>query len=413
MTQAIVNNLNNLNNGINAKELKPFVSNVSANSEGLKDTNFSSNFKNILDKTDTKQNYMVGSANRTNSNWDMSDDINKLNQILIKATQEANMENSLDLTLVKDINEIIDQLKSANISVEKYDAEIRDLQETVKRKLDNEDTDADAETSSVAVMFGQILKLLNCEDTTSSNIENSTTENTDSSLQDYKTILSKVTLKDDVKAENEDILKEQGIDQEKFDELNIESIGAETDNSNESSFTNRQSPEEFGIKLMLNNTDKSGMGFETRIHTSSAKVQSLNADRLFEQITKQMDSMNGSTKVNIVLNPESLGRLNIQIMNTKDGLTAQFTVTTNEARELLMKGLDGLKENLITHGIGVDNISVKIAESEESSYNPDWTEQENSENHSQEQHKQRREEKEKNLFEKTIEENLNLKNGSV
>ena len=233
-------------------------------------------------------------------------------------------------------------------------------------------------------------------------------------MQENEINISKITLKEDeLKTEIKDLLQESEIDSEILEELKIESISSDANSSKENSFTNKQSPEEYGIKLMLNNIDKSDSGFETQIHTNTVKAQTVDADRLFEQITKQMNSMNGSSKVNIVLNPESLGRLNIQIMNTKDGLTAQFTVTTNEARELLMKGLDGLKENLLTHGIGVDNISVKISEPEESSYNPDWTEQENSEKNPKEQQKQQREEKEKNLFEKTISENLNLENGNV
>jgi len=220
-------------------------------------------------------------------------------------------------------------------------------------------------------------------------------------------------LKDAEKVEIKDALKEIEINQEIFDELQIETIESTTDNSSENAFTNKQSPEEFSIKVMLNNTDKTSLDFETYVHTSSSKAQTVNADKVLEQITKQMNSMNNSSKVNIVLNPETLGKLNIQIINTKDGLTAQFTVTTNEAREILMKGLDGLKENLITHGIGVDNISVKISEPEESSYNPDWTEQENSEHNQKEQQKQKHGEKEKNSFEKAIAENLSKKNGNV
>ena len=212
-------------------------------------------------------------------------------------------------------------------------------------------------------------------------------------------------LKDAEKVEIKDALKEIEINQEIFDELQIETIESTTDNSSENAFTNKQSPEEFSIKVMLNNTDKTSLDFGTYVHTSSSKAQTVNADKVLEQITKQMNSMNNSSKVNIVLNP--------QIINTKDGLTAQFTVTTNEAREILMKGLDGLKENLVTQGIGVDNISVKISEPEESSYNPDWTEQENSEHNQKEQQKQKHGEKEKNSFEKAIAENLSKKNGNV
>ena len=77
-----------------------------------------------------------------------------------------------------------------------------------------------------------------------------------------------------------------------------------------------------------------------------------------------------------------------------------------------MKGIDGLRENLLTQGVSVDNISVKVSEAEEP-YNPDWTEQQDSEGGNKEQARQNKEEKEKGLFEKTMTENLKKKNGNV
>ena len=114
----------------------------------------------------------------------------------------------------------------------------------------------------------------------------------------------------------------------------------------------------------------------------------------------------------MTLNPVTLGKVNLQILNTKDGLSAQFTVMTNDARELLMKGLDGLKEALLAQGVNVDNISIKVSDAKEP-YNPDWTEQENSENSNKEQHKQKQGEKEKGLFEKTIAKKLDEENGNL
>ena len=106
-------------------------------------------------------------------------------------------------------------------------------------------------------------------------------------------------------------------------------------------------------------------------------------------------------------------RLNIQLFASKEGLTAQFTVTTQEARDLLMKGLDGLKESLISQGIGVDNITVKVADSHKSEYNQDWTEQEGSRGGNKKQEQSNKEEKEKGLFEKTLAQTTEEENGNV
>ena len=91
-----------------------------------------------------------------------------------------------------------------------------------------------------------------------------------------------------------------------------------------------------------------------------------------------MEGLYNNSKVNIVLNPESLGKVNIQLINTKDGLTAQFMVTTQDAKDLLMKGLDGLRESLTAHGVGVENVSVKLNNTQKSENNQNWTEQDGS-----------------------------------
>ena len=151
--------------------------------------------------------------------------------------------------------------------------------------------------------------------------------------------------------------------------------------------------------------------FELKIETvrqsqngqsASTPESAINPSRILNQITKHLEGLQNGSKVNIVLNPESLGKVDIQLLTTKDGLTAQFTVTTQEARDLLMKGLDGLKDTLTSHGVGCDNISVKVSDTQKSEYEQDWTEQENSEGGNKEQKQQNRQEKEKGLFEKTM-----------
>jgi flagellar hook-length control protein FliK len=125
-----------------------------------------------------------------------------------------------------------------------------------------------------------------------------------------------------------------------------------------------------------------------------------------------MESLQNNSKVNIVLNPEALGKVTIQLIKTGEGLSAQFTVANQEVRDLLMKGLEGLKETLTTHGVGVDNVSVKMNETQKSEYNADWTEQEGSRGGNKEE-RQSKDEKEKGLFEKMMAQTLKEENGNV
>ena len=189
----------------------------------------------------------------------------------------------------------------------------------------------------------------------------------------------------------------------------IDAIEAETsDSTGEDDIMQNQTPEEQGVKAMLQadadfaevKTDaKPAQTVQnTTKPTSSSEVTS---NKIIEQITKQMEGMYNGSKVNMVLNPESLGKVSIQLINTKEGLSAQFTVATQEARNLIMKGLDGLKDTLMSHGVSVDNVSVKINDAQESEYNADWTEQEGSRGGNKEQGSQK-EQRGKEQFEQMM-----------
>ena len=217
-----------------------------------------------------------------------------------------------------------------------------------------------------------------------------TNNNIDSFLEDFEVTTEEVQSNSETQTTSKEVSKETEqslediIDDDQLKELKIESIEAETsDSTGEDDIMQNQTPEEQGVKAMLQadadfaevKTDaKPAQTVQnTTKPTSSSEVTS---NKIIEQITKQMEGMYNGSKVNMVLNPESLGKVSIQLINTKEGLSAQFTVATQEARNLIMKGLDGLKDTLMSHGVSVDNVSVKINDAQESEYNADWTEQE-------------------------------------
>ena len=114
---------------------------------------------------------------------------------------------------------------------------------------------------------------------------------------------------------------------------------------------------------------------------SQIKQAEVSTGRIIEQITKQMEGMYNSSKVNIILNPASLGKVVLQLVNSKEGLVAHFTVTSAETQNALIKGLAGLKESLLAQGINVDNIVIKLSDSEmndKEQNNQDLTDQEHS-----------------------------------
>lgn len=412
MTNALTNNLY-INEGVTAAldTVAQTEAPVTIGSASVDDVSVN-DFNKIFAATVEKQNFILG---------DMSKETESLDEALNQAILEVTMEKALDLTLARDITEIINQLKSAvNLEYPETDSNLE-----ITNAVEDDDEPVLPVFEQMLTFVNNKTDIINMVNNTVNNSVNDAVNNTSSEGQQLsekyspyeQKALNSLAVK---QTAAEDILKEEDLSENSLEiddmlkELNIESVSSETDLSGDSYMNNQQSPEEYSVKVMLNNhTDKFDIHFDKTVNASnSVKAAEFSPEKIIEQITKHMDSIKSNSKVSMVLNPESLGKINLQIMNSKDGLSAQLTVMTNDVKELLMKGLDGLKEALITNGVAVDNILVKVSEPEES-YNPDWTEQENSENGQKGKEKQKQEEKEKGLFAKKMAESLEQQNGNV
>ena len=455
MTQAVANNLNSLNEmlvqtksaldkSVNVKDtVKTTVK------DSLADKNFDrkTDFSKVYDKQINKQN-KVDSENIETKEVSTLGDI-KLNytksskqsedwagfkETLTKITEEANVETSLDLTLARDINEIISQLKETlNETVETTEevVETSEVVEEVLSEVLNEEvafeseseseteseteTEVDTEVEKTPIVTGiyeQVLAQVKTSDEVNvkedvKTLAESFEENTTILENDSETIelLSKLPMDEKPESDSDSQLQ---LDEEMMKELKIESLSSETATPDEGSLMDKQSPQEQAFKAIFSAEVES---FDTRIdkvlntqniQQPQAKPVEVNPSKILEQITKQLEGMQNTSKLNIVLNPESLGRVTVQLIKTGEGLSAQFTVSSQEVRDMLMKGMDGLKETLVAQGVGVDNVSVKVNDSQKSEYNADWTEREGSRGGNKEQGQQNKEEKQKGLFEKMM-----------
>ena len=272
----------------------------------------------------------------------------------------------------------------------------------------------------------QIVKLqtdTNENDTNSNEIANTNFKENypakSTELKQFETLVPKESIANNIiknnntntKTDNQKI--HEALDEKVIKDLNIESINQEAAQNENSSYDlmQNQTPQEQAVKVMIQGDIKyEDISLETN-KVINFKPTEISPNKIIEQITKQMENMhNNSSKLNIVLNPDKLGKVNLQIMNSKDGLTAQFTVTTQEAKDILMKGLQGLKEALLAHGINSDNISVKL-ETTDGEYHQDYSEQENSKGAFKHQNPKKQKEKDKKPFEQMmleIENNDNL-----
>lgn len=385
----------------------------------------------------------LGDLKNTLLNGDLSDNMSNFKEILAKATREANVESSLDLTLARDISEIVNQLKesintddkaviTAEITNDEEDAVLTADTEISETDMTDVNNNTESKTPVMPAIFEQVLTVIeNIGEISSTpvgevaaeaveviktaannnNVADSLLSNNDIEEETAELVSKFVNDEEDV----EEIGTSLELDEDMIRDLNIESIKAEVDFGSEDSLLNKQTPEEYGIKFMLHTgNDKVSVNF-TDIQSKISKPQTvdISPEKIIEQITKHLDNLKSGSKISMVLNPEALGKVNIQMVNTKDGLTVQFTVTTQDARDLIMKGLDGLKETLLANGVGIDNVSVKVNETEESSYNQDWTEQEGSQGGNKGHQNPDRNEKEKGLFEKTIAKSMKNKEVSI
>ena len=325
----------------------------------------------------------------------------------VNAAEAAEIEDSTEVTKDLDAEEIAKKL----LHLEEDDEE--------KKKETDEKTNQTEQSDETEL---KEVETVNAETAEENIVFN---KNLDSFLAEFETAADVQTTTETQKLTNEsgksstEVL-EDIINEDQLKELNIESLDAESSDSGstgDSDLMQNQSPEEQGVKAMLQadadfasdlgSSFSNGASTQNGVQSTNAAVGSNTASveitpsKIIEQITKQMEGMQNGSKLNIVLNPESLGKVSIQLINTKEGLSAQFTVATQDARNLIMKGLDGLKDTLVSHGVSVDNVTVKLNDTQESEYNTDWTEQEGSRGGNKEQNPQR-EQRDKEQFERMM-----------
>ena len=488
MTQAVINNLNSLQDVLALNEAKLQSVNKSVETvskqdfnkilDNKKQVNFSekANFNQEInnkeqvattsDKAEvgnqlSKEKSTIADLKSTkNIDSTISIDVKAmsladLKDVVTAAMQDSKIEKSLDLTLAKDVTEIINQLKDV-IESATEDGEII-VDEAMLEKLSAIINSADfqnifnqineaSENDELQALFAQVSSVFNTKNSQEtgfavelqsikSQIDSIFAEQVQTQTESQSEVqidvqTEDVDLSSDIVLEKftktqSDVEQEQAelsIDEDLLKELNIESIKAETASSNGESLMQNQTPEEQGLRAMLNSeVETFEIKIDKTVNTQSsqptqpapAKAVDVNPSKILDQVAKQLEGLQSGSKVNIVLNPESLGRVTVQLIKTGEGLSAQFTVASQEVRDLLMKGLDGLKETLTAQGVGVDNVTVRLSESQKSEYNADWTEQEGSNGGNKEQGRSNKEEKEKGLFEKMMAQTVQDENGNV
>lgn len=440
MTQALLNNLVKQTN----------LSEKSTNSKGVVSMDSSNDFQKLFENkrlqkndSDVERNKIgdeirnkdeaenKSSINQTDEQTDnkvsIARDIRDLIAYIETTTEDG--ENVLKSEEVAE--EIVDEIGSLISSSEETQEE--PVEENTEEETENVQKEEDTtinitESKEIYTDPSVVMQLQNTTDTTNASViqaENSILEDDTelnvtlngkdiTNFEDLTSLNDTAETTTSVKPENsvdtEMKTLEEIVDEDMLKELNVESAESELsgDSAGESDIMQQQTPEEQGVKAMLQGDVDFSVEMKQNLQSQTTQMSGktttttdVTPNKIIEQITKQMEGLQNGSKVNIVLNPESLGKVSIQLINTKEGLSAQFTVATQEARNLIMKGLDGLKDTLMSHGVSVDNVTVKLNETQESKYNADWTEQDGSRGGNKDQNPHR-EQRDKDQFERMM-----------
>lgn len=155
------------------------------------------------------------------------------------------------------------------------------------------------------------------------------------------------------------------------------------------------------VEDATNSADSFLSKLEARINgtskTTNAQNTTLNKADIMSQMNAKFSEMQqaGQNKVSIILQPENLGKVSVEIMNSKDGIVAKMTTDNQQVKELFDKNIEALKASLSAQGVNVNNIKVECTNEssnnamnfEREQFNQNFNNSSNN-NHNQTQHSQ-------------------------
>ena len=402
MTQALINNLNNITKDCglsqtdNSQKSEPidFAKILDSKTDKIKFGNSVQNSENIQNVQNTGNSAVVISG--LNNLREMTNEENPTisEEEFDNITEENLAETVIDLTISEDVFVNESTQTESNTEELTEDEIATDTNITEEEPTMNEDlTTLTNPTVAILIHSNQIFsgtKTIEKNDESNELIENNIPDNNSKSdsnnnagiFKQFENNVSKeIPAQNLPEKANYDLKSDKSslskfLNKEVVKELNVEVVNQTSGEEQEESgdLMQNQTPQEQAAKVMIQGDIKYENVSKEVIKTSDVKPVEINPSKIIEQISRQLENLHNNSKLNMVLNPGNLGRVNIQIMSGKEGLTAQFTVTTQDARDLLIKGLEGLKESLLAQGINIDDVSIKLEESE-NEYQPDWTEQ--------------------------------------
>jgi len=230
------------------------------------------------------------------------------------------------------------------------------------------------------------------QDTKENNIEDTsaiTQEGTESNIAETMEIVEDFA-EIKIEKDNSRVAKRQDAEtaiKNLFKELNAQVNSAATDGSMSNNTQSQQSAQDELIKITIEGLEQNIKGHDTKsinsvnfgktiTQTQTQTPKEISREQIIEQIFSKLQNAQQGSKMVITLNPESLGKVQVELVNSKNGLAAQMSVTNTLVKDILSKDLEGLKTALVSQGISVDNINIKVNDSFETTSKNDYLQQE-------------------------------------
>ena len=233
-------------------------------------------------------------------------------------------------------------------------------------------------------------------------IDDTSLENDDTQLNDVENTSSQDNL-------SQDDLSQDELKRTMNEDADIYSDSQEVDVEPDFVATEPKS-NTIAVDVSSSKNDNSSINNINSTNSTSKPNQSqyLPKENILTQIHNKLQGMNATTnsKLTMVLNPESLGKVQIQLMNTVDGVKAEMLVSSQAVKDLLDESISNLKETLSAQGVQVNDVSVKVEQSQNSP-DMDYTEQENSQSNKQKHNSKENNDDNEKEFEQMFSNELN------
>ena len=171
--------------------------------------------------------------------------------------------------------------------------------------------------------------------------------------------------KSEPEAKNSSFLKDSGAlsVSDEIIKLNLEETGTISSNTQNTNII-YDSASNNGIMISnMNNLKNIQLNNIQTPQSTDIFSKNLESSDILNQITDKITDIQNSEskKLTVVLRPYDLGRLHIELITNKDGLTTNILAQNDDVRNYIEKNINTLRQQLHDAGINVNNIQIKTS----------------------------------------------------